>query len=271
MGRPVARRAGTGVAATEAGGSRTAVEPGSDRSGPAAPLPGRSAHGGRHGAARGSRRRRPVRRARRGAGQRYGLPPEAAERRQGAAVFTAAGRLRDQDAGLALEFVVLRGTARRVVAPGRVRAGHRAGPGQRAEQRVPPDVSSARAPDASVAGAPGAGGSYHGGGRRFRIFWRRRGDMVHSRDRAFDGADDHAAHGRHATGLPGQGSHRSRLVSRRHSPDVPQERGRRSLVCCRSHGRRRPPDPRAKGNAPPQPCLVIRRPVDLLRPRVGAN
>ena len=79
----------------------------------------------------------------------------------------------------------------------------------------------------------------------FRLFGRRRGNLVHAGDRAVDGADDHAPDRRHATGVPGQGSHRSRLVSGRHAPRVPQERGRRSLVCCGSHGRRRPPDPGA--------------------------
>src|SRR5207245_1946427 len=47
------------------------------------------------------------------------------------------------------------------------RAAPRAGPGQRAGQRVPPDVSSARTPDASVASARGAGRRYRDGGRRF--------------------------------------------------------------------------------------------------------
>ena len=47
---------------------------------------------------------------------------------------------------------------------------------------------------------------------------------------------------------------------------------RRSSVCRRSHRRRRPPDPRAcRGDPQPQSGLVARRPVDLLRARIGTD
>ncbi len=59
----------------------------------------------------------------------------------------------------------------------------------------------------------------------------------------------HAPDGRHATGVPGQGRHRSGLVSRRHPPRLLQERRRRSPVCRGPHWRRRPSDPRECGGA----------------------
>ena len=72
--------------------------------------------------------------------------------------------------------------------------------------------------------------------------------------------------------VPGRGRQHSRLVSRRHPPRVfLQTQPRRSHLCRGPHRRRR----RARSFAPgvheePQSGLVTRRPMDLLRARIGA-